>query len=759
MDNKKIEVSLKTIFKGSFIVLSGTAAGQLLHLLFKMIAARNFGPEDYGWFSLVLAVIVIGTNISSLGMNQTVARFIPFFQKKHEWEKLSYTIVFGLRLSLLVGLVAGLVIFIATPWLSKVLHGDRSFSVLLMLFALIVPFEVIFNYSMGILRGMKDMKIMAFCNDVIVWVARIAVLWLILLIGLGIKWMVLPYFASYVAGLIIAWAYIVKRGPLPRGSSSLFTSYPIPELRKELVSYSLPLVFSTITVMFRKRLDVILVGLFLSASQVGFYNAALPLATLTTVFVFAINRIAMPVTSELFGAESEKEMAYIYKSIAKWSLMSTLPTFFILFCFPEKIINLSFGKEYLVAADALRILAAGFFVNSISGSFGEYLQSYSKTREVFIISLTGSGINFALMVLLIPRFGIEGAAFSLSFSLAWMCLLGNLYMYHYRKILPFSRHYLNTVIIGIGLFTAVYFLEKKFTADMSDYVFAGLIGASLVIYAGMLYLFATNEFDREIMRAIRKKVCQCLAKHGLTHAMSGKKRRISLVNQMAYDRTKSVHIDYEQTDKPHHKVVATLVAKYCNEDARIIDIGCGLGHTLSYVKELLPNARLVAADIDKNCLKITAERVELKQKMLLNDVGDLFDHNDTYDAVIASHVLEHTLRPADTVKGLMRLVRPGGVLVLAVPNPVRPLVFLAALRKRHYVNRGHVCAWDRSHWINFLENIMGLDVICYSQDFIELPLLRRWSIFQLLGEWLARYFPWLSFSNIAVIRKADKVAT
>ena len=111
------------------------------------------------------------------------------------------------------------------------------------------------------------------------------------------------------------------------------------------------------------------------------------------------------------------------------------------------------------------------------------------------------------------------------------------------------------------------------------------------------------------------------------------------------------------------------------------------------------------------------------------------------------------IHPIEIIGGLIRKINPGGILVLAVPNPVRLGVFVAALRKRHYVNRGHVFAWDRSHWINFLENILGLNVICYSSDFIELPFLKRWNLFLRLGEAMVRYTTWLSFSNIAVIKK------
>jgi len=48
-----------------------------------------------------------------------------------------------------------------------------------------------------------------------------------------------------------------------------------------------------------------------------------------------------------------------------------------------------------------------------------------------------------------------------------------------------------------------------------------------------------------------------------------------------------------------------------------------------------------------------------------------------------SHVLEHLLRPADVIVEMMKMLRLNGIMILAVPNPVRPDVFLAAIRKKN----------------------------------------------------------------------------
>lgn len=217
----------------------------------------------------------------------------------------------------------------------------------------------------------------------------------------------------------------------------------------------------------------------------------------------------------------------------------------------------------------------------------------------------------------------------------------------------------------------------------------------------------------------------------------------------------NVHIPYDLQRKPYHKTVADLVREHVPEKGEVLDIGCGVGHTLVEVQQQRPDLRLVASDMDAKCLAITAERVDLSESIQAT-ADHLFSAERQFDCVIASHVLEHTYHPVDFVRGVMGLLKPGGVAVLAVPNPVRPTVVWSNLFRRHYVNRGHVVAWDRSHWINFLENILDLNVVEYASDFVPLPLVSGLPVFRRLEAGLARLTPWLAFSNIAVVRKESK---
>lgn len=226
----------------------------------------------------------------------------------------------------------------------------------------------------------------------------------------------------------------------------------------------------------------------------------------------------------------------------------------------------------------------------------------------------------------------------------------------------------------------------------------------------------------------------------------------------AWEEAGNRHVDLTAAPRPraHHRAVAELALRFGGERARALDLGCGLGQVSALLQACAPAWELHAADAYAQCLDATAARVRLAGRHLLSESElDLSALPRGFDVIVLAHVLEHMLDPVGALRAVLALLRPGGHLVLAVPNPVRPSVVWAALRRRDYVNRGHVVAWDRAHWQNFLERILALDVVAYGSDSVPLfperlkgllPFLERVEV------GLARGFPWLSFSNLAVVR-------
>lgn len=230
-----------------------------------------------------------------------------------------------------------------------------------------------------------------------------------------------------------------------------------------------------------------------------------------------------------------------------------------------------------------------------------------------------------------------------------------------------------------------------------------------------------------------------------------------------YESKGNIHLDVSVDPKPlaFHRRVGELAATYAPTGGTMIDIGCGLGESSSVAKAARSDLAVTVADAYQVCLDKASSWIDVEATILMdeNEFSISTMTAKRFDVAVLSHVLEHTTNPAQAVLDVLDVVNPGGHFILAVPNPVRPDVFISSARQRHYVNRGHAVAWDRSHFMNFLEEILGLDVVEYASDEVKvLPrtLFAQSQMLDRFQERLADVLPWWSFSHIAVIRKPER---
>jgi len=86
----QVDNSLKLIAKTSFIVFIGVVLSKVLAYVYRIIIARQFGPEMYGVFSLAIMIGGWFAAFSALGLSDGISRFIPIYRGKKEVEKIRY---------------------------------------------------------------------------------------------------------------------------------------------------------------------------------------------------------------------------------------------------------------------------------------------------------------------------------------------------------------------------------------------------------------------------------------------------------------------------------------------------------------------------------------------------------------------------------------------------------------------------------------------------------------------------------------------
>ena len=133
--------------------------------------------------------------------------------------------------------------------------------------------------------------------------------------------------------------------------------------------------------------------------------------------------------------------------MTKWCFLLTFPLFALIFVYPEFLITKLYGAEYVSGATALRILALGFIANSYFGFNYHTLLASGDSDFLMKCSVASAGINAVINFMLIPEYGMVGAAIGTAVSYASIEVLMTLRAWKKQKMHPFTSMYRKLTLV------------------------------------------------------------------------------------------------------------------------------------------------------------------------------------------------------------------------------------------------------------------------------------------------------------------------
>lgn len=504
MASRNLDNSLKLIVKTSFIVFIGLFLSKLSTYIYRIIIARYFGLDSYGQFSLALMIFSIFIAVASLGLIEGIIRFIPIYRGKNENHKISYLVKFSLGLSLFCGIIAAIILFFSSSYLAVNLFHSQELIFYLRIFAITIPIFMIGNIYLYILRAYEKISSYSFILNILQNVVKLAFIGLFILLGFKASSSIVYSYSIGILAILIA-AYLTCKYKLP----GLFVEKTPSHLekikiRKELISYSWPIIFLGIISNVFYWVDSLTIGYFKTVSDVGLYNAAVPIAALFTIATDIFMQLFFPVINKEYGRKNLKLIQSLSKQVTKWVFIINLPVFFLVVLFPGAIINPLFGQEYLPASQALRILSFGSFISSFLGVAYYLVSMAGKSKAILVNTLIFSTLNLVLNLSLVPRYGMNGAALS-----TMGCgILGSIVMLGLAKkftsIFSLDKSLLKIFIVSLLPLALMFFLRTLVSGIVSLALTAGLF-----VLSYLLLIFITKCFDESdmmIISSIRRKL-------------------------------------------------------------------------------------------------------------------------------------------------------------------------------------------------------------------------------------------------------------
>ncbi|NJE03845.1 flippase [Thermococcus sp. MV11] len=488
--------ALQKIARGTGIVFAGTVISMLLGFLSRAVIARYFSTGEYGVFNLALTVLNVVLVIVMLGFSNSLPREVAFYREKEPQKVADLTstalIIVALNSLFWVG-----VLLLGADELAGLFNDDRLVSALrVVVFAL--PFWALTGVIIAISRGFGRVREMVYIQNVLY-----PLIWLTIVLSLVL--LRLPFtavFWGYVMAQFLTFAVLLLE--TRRIGLITFSLSVRREVAKELVLFSVPLMLVGILNFLMTWTDTLMLGHYKGSEVVGLYNAASPLARLIPVFLGSAGILYAPIVTPLYAWGKIGEMGRVYRILTKWIFFLTLPLFALLFLFPEVAISFFFGQKYLAAAQALRILSAGFMFHTLLGLNGLSLLVIGQPKLNMIGDTFAVVSNVVLNLLLIPEYGMTGAAVATAVSYFVANVFRSFWLYQRTGIHPFGWSYVKPLVIGFFLLGLVMVSPLQ----VSNIWWAILVLAAFFgVYIPLVLLSGSvDKEDVELILAIEKKL-------------------------------------------------------------------------------------------------------------------------------------------------------------------------------------------------------------------------------------------------------------
>ena len=419
---------------------------------FKIYLARTVGAEGLGLFALGETLMGFALLLTLWSLDETVFRFIPQFTalkatdrlQRLLWAAIFHVLVFGI-------LVASILFFTRHFWAARVFHNN-ALSGVLCFFALMLPPRALSVLFRQIARGYKEVKWIVISQSFIAFPCKVALSLILIAFGWGLSgWLVGEAFAYIVSAAMLGW--LVWR-LTPQAART-----PLREIRQEPTVYAFAgtMIGISLLSVTANSLGPLLLGIYLSARDVGVYSVALTLVGIMTLVQSNVNSVFAPHIPELYAADSITELMEIYYRVTRCNLAATFPLFVIYVLMAPDVMGI-FGGEFAQGSLVLVILAVGGIIDLGAGPMASLMKLTGHERLVLLADLFKLLLATATLLLLLPIFGLAGAALAWSVTTTGFFLLLYLFAKRFFPLYFYSRAMLILLASGGGFLILAWIL-------------------------------------------------------------------------------------------------------------------------------------------------------------------------------------------------------------------------------------------------------------------------------------------------------------
>lgn len=364
-----------------------------------IVTARFLGPEGRGQLSLILLIPTLAISIGRMGIGHAVNYYASRIPAPN---LIINSIVLAICLSLII-------VTVTVPFVYsfKDLFFQGIDGTILVFISLLTPIYLFNNLFSSLMQGLYKIFVCNFLNIVQVIITFLCLISLLYFVRTGLNGAVIAYVTPIVIVVIIPLIYFFRSYDFNIAMLKL-------DLIKKILRYGTKSHIGNVLKDLSYRGDILIISYYLSPSSVGHYVVAVTIAELIWRIPDAIGSVLLPRISSMNAVDAK---LFTPKACRIVIAPIYLVCFAILF-FSRGIVYLMFGHQYEPSINVLMLLTPGIVMLAIwkilaNDLIGQgYAALYSITSGLALMTM------ISLDFLLIPKYGINGAAIASTLSYA-----------------------------------------------------------------------------------------------------------------------------------------------------------------------------------------------------------------------------------------------------------------------------------------------------------------------------------------------------
>jgi O-antigen/teichoic acid export membrane protein len=485
------------ISKNSGVYFAGTVFSIALGYIFKVYLARVLGAEALGIYALGMTLTGFLGAFNSLGLAESAVRYAAVYRAAHKWEQLRALLWRGGGILLIANLLFAAVLLSVGGTVALRFYHSPTLARYIPWFAALLLLGTVTTFYGRILAGYKQVGRRTLITNFIGSPATIFFSVVLITLGWGLKGYLLAQVLGASLVVAIVCGLVWKLTP----AEARLSSHLPPPLEREVWTFSAAAIGILLLEFLIGQVDKVVLGFYRGARDVGIYSISAALVAYVSLFLTSVNQVFSPMIADLHTRKDLAMLGRLYKALTKWILGLTLPLAITVMVFASPLLRI-FGRDFQVGWPILIVGTTGQLINCGVGSVGLLLLMSGHQRRLLRVQGAMAALMTIVSVLLVPVWGMVGAAVAAAITNAGMNALNLLEVRRVLGFSPFSRSYLRLLIPTAGALLFALFVKREAIFALNWLAIGvSLIGAYLV-FAGLVAALGLDADDRLVANAL-----------------------------------------------------------------------------------------------------------------------------------------------------------------------------------------------------------------------------------------------------------------